>query len=663
MIRNHTKFALLPLALLLCTYVSAYGFPVTPECDLQIDPDRYIVEFQMPNYTIETDEDDGIGEGEEDDCGLYDMIVVDANWDGLDIPGYPQLPFMSLHLILPDDAESVNVTFLPNETTFDNPSYPIIPAKKGSFYDTETELLVSMDEECENSEYYVYGATSEYPDGFFRNFYTISDIYMLHGSKGVTLSIFPFAYYPHWNEIEVLLSGTFEIEFDGGDVHRKIQAQRDDNTVLTMATQLFFDSFDDEYLPDDPPYRGDYVIVASHTYMADALQPYVDYKSCQGYDVEVVYLDEMGGIGNPEEIKNLIHSTSFGEPDFVLLIGSIDDIPPYSGEDSMSDPYSDDGYYDYIGRWVVPTYRITALYHLVNIIDKTIETERQYAGMATKVALFSGVDDSCARSRWFYNDMKRIGDKVLNPLNITYTLCDGRLSTSNFYRMKTIMESDNQHLFVYSGHGSYSGIGNPFSAGGDVLSINTTAPFPMGFGFACSLGSYGYDGNAFAMQWVRSEYGGVTFYGASVTTMDCPDRYLSRHVFDTYRKIRESYANYPISIWLRNAEQSYYRSSPGPIRSHQVMKYNLIGDPTLHMRGLNMGCSQYISRKHSIVKDGSEPLTLRTDIIDIAGNTIFSIRGDIDTYSLNVRLNAYEGVFIIKRYNINGNVEMEKIIM
>ncbi len=659
-----TIFKLLLLSfLLLCINIKSYGFFVTPECELQIDPDRYVVEFQISNYTIETDTHDGIGDFSAEECGPYDMIVVDGTWDATDIPGYPQLPFLALHLILPDDANTINVTFTPTGTEFAHPDYPIIPAKSGSYYDSISGTYVSMDSECENSEYYMWGMTGEYPYGFFNEFYTISDIYTVHESKGVTLSIFPFSYNPSQNQIEVLLSGTFEIEFNGSSVQHKIQSQRNDNTVFTMATKLFFDSFRDDTLVVYTPDRGNYLIIAAHNYMDDILQEYIDYKACQGYTVEVAYLDEWGYLGHPERIKQIIYSTSLGIPDFVLLIGATEDIPPYSDSSDEDDPYSDDGYHDYLGRWVLPSYEYNARDALSIIINKTIETERQYANTDRKVALFSGKDSSCSRSRWFYKDMKRIVDKVLEPLHLTYTLCDGRSSSSNYSKMKNIMESGNQHMFIYSGHGNAYGIGAPYEeTGKDFFNIHTSAPYPMGFGFACKLGSYYTDENSFAARWVRDEYGGVSFYGASATTKDCPDRYLSRQVFDTYKKIRDNYANYPISIWLKNAERSYYASFRTHTRKNQTKKYNLFGDPTLYMCGLNTYCSRSIQHEQEKRGDTVTKPIIQTQITDIMGHTILTTQGNVDAHSLrNMFRNM--GTLIIKRQMIDGTINIEKVIL
>ncbi len=657
----HLKITLLVSSLLIISTLS-YGFSVTPECELQIEPDRYVVEFQMPKYTIETDTHDGVGDFTAEECGPYDIIQVDGSWDATDLPGYPQLPFLALHLILPDDANTVNVTFSPTGTEFVHTDYPIIPAKSGSYYDSEGEIYISMDDECENSEYYMWGITDDYPNGFFNQFYTISDIYTIHGSKGVTLSIFPFSYTPSQQQIEVLLSGIFEIEFNGGSVQHKIQSHRNDNNVFTMATKLFFDSFQDDSLAIPTPDLGNYLIIAARNYIDDILQKYVDYKVCQGYTVEVAYLDEWGQLGCQEEIKQIIYSTSLGTPDFVLLVGSIEDIPPYSGNSDADNPYSDDGYHDYLGRWVLPSTEYKARNTLSIIIDKTIETELQYTKTNRKVALFSGKDSSCSRSRWFYNDMKRIAKKDLDPLNIAYTLCDGRESTSNYSKMKTIMESDHQHLFIYSGHGSSINIGKPYSdAQKDFFEIRTSAPFPMGFGFACELGSYRLDNNSFAMRWVSNEYGGVTFYGSSTTTKDCPDRYLSRHIFDTYKKIRKNYSNYPISIWLRNAERSYYKSLKTSTRREQIQKYNLFGDPTLYMRGRNTHCLSSVLCKRGKMEDMQTIKIIQSQVIDIMGHTILIKQGDIDTRSLESYFST-TNVLLIKKQAIDGTIQVQKMI-
>lgn len=543
-------------------------------------------------------------------------------------------------------------------TTWENLNNPIIPAKDGNFYNSLTDEYISMDEECENSDYYINGVTNEYPDGFFQDFYTISDIYTVHGSKGITLSIFPFSYYPNIQEMEVLLSGVFEINFNNGNVQQKIRSINNDNTVLTKATRLFFDCFQIDS-SNDTPYKGTYLIVAAHEDTQEHLQQYVDYKINQGYDVEVVYLDEYGYLGNANEIRNLIYSTSLGTPDFVLFIGTINEIPPFSGDGSSSNPYSDDGYHDYVGRWDINS---SSSLTLENIIHKTIDTEQGYTNFPIKAALFSGIDSHSSHSRWFYKDIEWIGDKVFNRLGITYTLCDGRLATSNFSAMQTKMTSTHQHIFIYSGHGSSTGIADPFNYTTSNLSlIQTSAPYPMGFGFACSLNSYNSENSTFAEKWVSSVNGGVTFYGSTTTTTYCSDRYLSRHIFKMYKKIKDNHDNYPISMWLREAERSYYKSLYGSTRERQVLKYNLYGDPTLYIFGLDSDDSLSNTQRYLTKRKTINSQKQKVAILDISGNIIYSTDEYFDGNITDI-LSSKEGLFIIIHTMEDGQVIIDKII-
>ena len=58
------------------------------------------------------------------------------------------------------------------------------------------------------------------------------------------------------------------------------------------------------YLPDLES-RGNYLIVAANRNMDTALDTYVEYKLKQGYNVDVVYLNQHNALGNVDAIVDL----------------------------------------------------------------------------------------------------------------------------------------------------------------------------------------------------------------------------------------------------------------------------------------------------------------------------------------------------------------------
>ncbi|HCS88207.1 MAG TPA: hypothetical protein DIW30_07425, partial [Bacteroidales bacterium] len=162
----------------------------------------------------------------EEDCPVFDIIDVNADCDYTDVASYPELPFFSIDLLIPYNARNVSVRFLPDdieEVFFNHYVQPAI-----------SEL--DSEEDCFSSQYYAKGYDSIYPNGFYKNYYELSDVYTLDAWRGVTLSIFPFAYYPHVGTAKVLKTGRFIIEFDGGSLRDEISnvLQHSDLTA-TMA--------------------------------------------------------------------------------------------------------------------------------------------------------------------------------------------------------------------------------------------------------------------------------------------------------------------------------------------------------------------------------------------------------------------------------------------
>lgn len=646
---------------------------LTPECYVDIEPDRYIIHFVLPPYDLQyEDENDYEAEnnyGEDDNCGIFTEIVMgdDIDYDVTDVPGYPQLPFFSLNLLLPECVEDVNVYMefpvIHNQIYLD---YLISPAIKGNWIN-ENGDEVSLDEECYNSEYYNYGHTCDYPDGFCRDFYSTSGIYTVRNTKGITLSIHPFSYYPTQCNMDVLQEAIFVVEFDCGDLITTIDEVDSTDDFDSFVAKLSFDTYNDtEIYP--PSYKGKYLIIASQYSMAEFLDFYVDYKRQQNYETEVIYLDQIGELGNPEFIQHLICCDNIlDSPDFVLLVGNLNEIPPCS-------PYSDSPYHTLVGRWIVNG---DAGYHieLQTAINKTIQSEIGYNYISSSAVLFSGIDSKKRLSKNFYRSIKRMANKSFNPLGIPYTLYDGRNSNIGFNSMRQSLQATPSFL-VYNGHGTTLMLGNNIVASGistpykilpdgqdaastvynHISDLNNGIPFPMGFGFACSLNSYETD-ESFGAEWVNSSNGGVALYASTTISYVTPDNILSKRIFKRLRKSTNKIGNFPLGLWLYLGESDYYHAFPTPTRSGQINKYNLIGDPTLYVYGMDGDAAPFHMPYNKNINNSDEIVdNVRIDIYDISGKLLQTITNEVQD------INLQAGIYILQYIDANGNMTTEKII-
>lgn len=613
-----------------------------PEYTLSIDSNRYIIDFVMPDYKIMREYSlDSVEEAhfgpwremkEDDNCPLFDVIDVNADCDYTDVTSYPELPFFSIDLLIPHATENIRVTFHPTQIAHEHFNHYVQPVIIGN----------DSNKTCFNSQYYTCGYDDAYPNGFYRNFYTQSDIYTYEHRKGITLSIFPFSYYPHHNEAEVLKSGRFIIEFDRGDLITEITDILNSNNTSTISVQLLFNTFDDHYVDLTKYQSPSYLIVAARTDMASHLKPYVDYKKGQGYDTHIIYLEQYGKLScNGMELTDFINANEIcTNPDYVLLVGDTKDIPPFMGCIIDTDPYTDDPYHPHLGRWIVKN-KDWKYPSLDTIVTKTLESEYNYTQFNSYATLFSGVDDKKAISRRFFRIIKYLARNSFAKMSVPYTLYDGRSAAVNFNSMQSALQA-HPRFFIYNGHGSgypsprlskpYYLMPTMYNSIYSISSLHNTVPFPMGFGFACSLNTYEVD-DSFGANWVSEGCGGVSFYGSTTISYLFSNYCLSRRLFITLKQLTIRSANFPISLWIEVAETKYKNALNTNTRITQANRYNLIGDPTLYVYGCDYkgDIAPFHSPKKNFYKDNfNNEKEWNMMIFDVMGRLFYQGKSTTD---------------------------------
>ncbi len=656
---------------------------LTPECSVEIKPNQYIIHFKLPEYWFEKNDEYVLDEheyGEPDNCGIFLDIDMDADFDVTDIPSYPEIPFFSLNLLLPSNASNLSgyIQNIKTEDVYINEK--ITPAILGNYIENinGSNVYIPIDKNEDpcvfQSDYYANGYDSIYPTGFYRDFYRYSSPIDYIGTTGFSFSIFPFSYAPNKNYIKVLRECTFVINFSGDDLLQAIDELSNSTKYSSYIAMQMYDNFNSSHIDSEHFDSPIYLIVASHSTMETTLQPYVDYKTKQGYNVIVEYLDNYG-ITTPKDIKKLIRNNpSIPFADYVLLVGSLSDIPASSGSNSYKDPYTDDYYHPFLGRWIVSENDEQNL-ELKYLIQKTMGSELQNATVQqnSSAALFSGVDKSRCGSRRFYKRIKRIYNVCFKELNINTTLYDGRDTNVDFTAMnQAILQSPT--FFIYGGHGTIyidmtngnivgSAISNPYNLTPyNMHTLGNGTPYPMGFGFACSLNTFATE-NSFAHAWTTNPSGGVCCYGSSTESGSSSNNYLSKWTFRTLRDLTLQTKNIPLGVWLNVAEYRYYSALLTTSRCNQVLRYGLIGDPTMYIYGMSADGS--VAPFHIAQRYGTETLSTSTndshnldriEVYDICGHRI-AIVNNTD----NTDMTPNGTLRIIKKIYTNGECETIKL--
>lgn len=656
-------------------------YQLTPECEATIEQNRYVIHFTLPTYSIITDDNYNDGfEGIDDECGKFSVIDLKSDYDATDIPGYPVLPFYSLNLLLPVHYSNLNYSYHILQTETIHVDARVTPAFKGGTYinDLTSEQYVDYDNgDCYDTYYYQHGYDSIYHHGFYMDYFNIDTVYNFYNTNGLSFSIHPFSYHPETGIINVLKEAEIEIYFTGDDLTSLVQTYSTLDNVAEKVIAAHYDTFNDMSLTDASQYNGDYLIIAATHDMYSALQPYVTYKHNQNYNVEVLFLDYYGIVGNKYGILSLIHNNGIMDhPDYVLLVGSLDQIPPFGTSSSVL-PYTDDGYlHPLIGRWLVKSDGGTYP-DITYLVNKTIDSETEYIHFYSHAALFSGIDKRKRISKRFYQRIIKIGEQICMP----YTIYDGRLSTTDFYSMKYALQTMPTNVLVYGGHGTKfinannsiiaTGISAPYniqpsnigaSSYYHIYDLNNNPPFPMGFGFACSLNSYATMDNLGA-RWCAEKFGGVTMYGATTESFTSSNNYLSKRMFAKMTNLTNKIENFPLSLMIHCAEMNYLFALPTFTRMNQICKYNLIGDPTLFMYG--MGYYGTPAPYHMPLASHKQDVNNEKELVI---TNVYDVNGVLQ-YSINPLDNCIKelllptGLYLYSSIYTDGTTESEKIII
>ncbi len=575
-------------------FITLKVFSQTPEClKISNKTNGIQIDFTLPQYQI-IDTSLFISYGINK---TYKYIRVNSDFGIINDIGNPEIPQISFDVAVPVDASNFQIFVSDTDISYNTINEKIFPSQ--DYFDTETnpEFIVNENYYSSNGELYNFN-------------YQISKSYSVFGQKGVTITIFPFVYNPKQSEISILQAGTFNLSYSS-----KKQATNS-NVLNNIPTTNYLSKFFVNYkkTKTGAVRHGRYLIITPPNF-ENTLTYFANYKRNIGYDVVIVNTNETGTTtGDIKEYIQSQYNDIATRPTFVLLVGDIADIPASGGiQADYKDPLTDlnytllsgDDYFAdvFLGRWSV-----TRNDELQNIIQKTIVMETQLHAYNKRAIFLSG---SGSGENQFDNPMRWVMDNTFEPDGWE---CDFSFGVDGATQQNGIDALNGDYVFIlYRGHGGSNVIGDPFSLTNTHINASTNTVFSIFFSFACLTNNYGFTGRCFGESWIRSEQGGVAFFGASTTTYRHTNNKIAEKVFGDAFTDEEQLAVMK-DLGMKRYWQRFWSWLNRKRTKRHMKSYNFLGDPSFNKSGI--GCIDNITFENAEVFHNEDIITYQ------AGNTI-----------------------------------------
>jgi len=573
--------------------------------------------FNLPNYTLrDTSVLDPYGISE-----IFKYISIDY-FGTIDDIGYPQLPQLTFDLKVPDGSNDFQINASNQVVSTIAINRRFLPTQDD--YETQQNFQI-------NSSYYS-------SNGALYNFISqLSDPYIVFGAQGISVSIFPFTYNPQSNLITVLTQATFTLSYSLES--RKGIQLTDLSDVKGCYLSKFFENY--SYTKGSSDLGGRYLMITAPAFES-TLQSFASFKrNYGGYEVTVVNTNVTGT--TVDDIKDYIqtlYDSPTTRPDFVILVGDHGNIPASGGNssgDDIDDPITDLNYArldgsDYFVDVLLGRFSVSTTDELQNIINKCIYMELNLHLLDKKAKFLAGHDYLAWVENQFENGHNAVIDDTFEPEGY---VCQKLYQPTTTQAVNAI--SDNPLFYIYSGHGDFDEMaGGSFSITSTQINSATNTVYPFVFSFACLTGNFAYPSvTSIGEHWIRSEKGGIAYFGSSVITYVNSDKAIEKKIFgDAFTD--EEHLSAIINLGMKRYWNRFW-SWLNRTRTRRYMKaYNLLGDPSFNILGIacpydiifsdnetfESGTLTTFNASHDIYNNESFLVLDGADVTLLAGNSI-----------------------------------------
>lgn len=462
-----------------------------------------------------------------------------------------------------------------------------VPARVAPFSPDVSKLLSPGMSACPADEK-IYGVNEFYPSTRGK----IRECVVFRGLTMAALELYPANYNPAAGTILYPASMRVRISFDNADMQASAaSAARAANTPFSGVMDEFClnhraflePSAGDGAWPNPVPMV--YLVISADEFLSQA-GAFAEWKTLKGFETVVVPMSQIGSTAD----DIILFVTDAYEnwpspPSYLLLFGDTNTIPGDKGDTSLWGilKHKTDLHYacvdgaDYIPDIAYGRFPVRTSAEAWGMVETAVSYER-YDLASTEwldTAVFIGGEDS---SYWQVAEATHryvIANHII-PAGMDYTAIRGHFGGST----SDITEAVNAGAMLvnYSGHGSTTTWVEPAYSQNNVRNLVNVGEHPFVISNACDTGKYD-NTECFAETWVRQgDAGGISFYGASNSTMWDGDDILERRMFDVVFDTPYTTAG-EMTI---GGQLFLYGSGYG--RSHYYFEvYNLMGDPSIDL--------------------------------------------------------------------------------
>ena len=435
--------------------------------------------------------------------------------------GEPKLPVLRRIISVPLGA-TVNARIVSSSTQEIiledmNITHPIIPA--------QPSLSKSDNPENVPFRYDEYAYTRS---GFGeRSVIHVEELGILRGLRLFMLMIEPVRYDPAAGLLEIANDITISVSFDGSDHNATARLRA---TSFSPEFEAVYQRAILNYVPTDSKddltqYPVKYVIVSDPMFEAQ-LQPFIEWKTQQGYEMFVGYVGDPDVGTTTNSIKSYIqniYDTENPKPTYLLLVGDTGQVPVWSGNTGS---HITDLHYvrlqgtDYMPEMYYGRFSAQNTAQLQPQIDKTLEYEKYLMSDPSflgEVVMIAGMDAIHAAT---------YGNGQIN-YGTTYYFNAAHGITSHTYLYPNSGSQDDQIVqdvsngvgyANYTAHGSSTSWSDPSFTISDINSLQNASEYPTVVGNCCLTNSFGTS-TCFGEAWLRAEdKGAIGYIGGTNST-------------------------------------------------------------------------------------------------------------------------------------------------
>jgi PKD repeat protein len=357
---------------------------------------------------------------------------------------------------------------------------------------------------------------------------------VMRGVRIARITVEPIRYNPSANQLEVYNDIDVSLSYENADwdlTHQTFKSTYSPFFDVAYRSLLNVDDLYDDH-PDLLTFPVNMLIVSDPMF-TDALQPFIDWKTLEGYHITLAYTDEIGN--TTDEIKTWIQDqyntgvANGNAPDFLVFVGDVQQVPA-SATGSASGRKTDLYYGSVDGDMFPDIYygRLSAqnTSQLESMLNKILYYEKyQFENPAY-------LDDVTLIAGWDSGNNPLYGQPTINYGTENYFNAEHGYATTNVYLQQPYTGCyDDERIRVsfinYTAHCSETVWADPELTQSAVNNFDNPNEYPIAIGNCCMSADFGFN-ECIGETWMRADNKGAAGYiGSSPSSYWKGDMYWS----------------------------------------------------------------------------------------------------------------------------------------